>query len=140
MKYGKGDRERRECVRHYSKGTFACQCCGMAFFKTLELHHVEENGNIRRKQVGKERPIDSWDPLKITLLPGTELNAYYQDIINRGFEDIMMVLCANCHKASERWRHRGIVYCYIHHKEMRIEYQGNQFDEHFNPPLWEEPA
>lgn len=58
-------------------GGYKCNCCGESNPHFLQIDHVYNDGNKHRKKIGSG-------------------NAFYRDIIEKGFPDCFQVLCSNC--------------------------------------------
>ena len=71
-----------KCIMAY--GGYRCACCGETEPLFLQLDHIENNGNIHRKQEG---------------ISGARL---YRDLIKQGFPPGFQVLCANCNHGKHR--------------------------------------
>jgi 5-methylcytosine-specific restriction endonuclease McrA len=57
-----------------------CTCCGQTNYKYLELDHVNNDGNLHRKDINRK--------------------SSYQYIAKYGSTYDLQVLCANCHRAK----------------------------------------
>ncbi|HEA68231.1 MAG TPA: hypothetical protein ENI07_15635 [Desulfobacterales bacterium] len=70
------DREAKEIVVKAYGGK--CECCGESIIEFLTIDHINGDGHLHRRKVGKGRKI-------------------YQDLINLGFpKDNYRLLCFNC--------------------------------------------
>src|SRR3954454_8102912 len=54
-----------------------CICCGQTNKKYLELDHINNDGNLHRRNGS---------------------SAYYRDILTKGSKHPIQLLCANCHR------------------------------------------
>jgi hypothetical protein len=77
---------RREVIGYYSKGTFACMCCGESEFDFLAIDHVSGNANRISKEQGLPRAG----------------NHFYKWLFKNNFPDGYETLCANCNLSKEK--------------------------------------
>ena len=64
----------------------ACMCCGITVEKYLQLDHVNNDGNVHRKQIRRYN----------------NGGLSYSWACQNGFPPILQLLCANCHQAKSR--------------------------------------
>ena len=69
-------RQRYECIEHYSDGKMNCNCCSENIYMFLEIDHIENNGNKHRKELGNSN-LESW-------------------LIRNNFPKGFQILCSNC--------------------------------------------
>ncbi len=85
--------KRFEVIKHYSSGTFKCNCCGESDYRFLQVDHINENGSSHRKSV----------------------SCIFTDIIDMGYPEEYQILCINCNSA--RSKNGGI----CPHKDVPID-------------------
>lgn len=71
-----------ECFNHYSLGEIKCNCCGVKDLMFLTLDHINNNGNIERKQLKSSG------------------NSFYYWLRKRNYPMGYQVLCFNCNHAK----------------------------------------
>jgi hypothetical protein len=79
-KYGKNIVNKLEVFVHYCKGEPRCSCCGERTLEFLTLDHFNDNGKEHRIKLEAS-------------------NLYTWAIKNNFPEDIVSVVCCNCHYA-----------------------------------------
>jgi hypothetical protein len=77
---------RRKVIGYYSKGTFACMCCGESEVDFLAIDHVTGNANRASKEQGLPRA-------------GT---SFYRWLFTNDFPDGYETLCANCNLSKQK--------------------------------------
>lgn len=65
----------------------ACACCGESEPSMLEIDHVNNDGNVHRKQYNAR---------------GNSCYRFYKDIVDQGFPSSFQLLCANCNKSKHK--------------------------------------
>lgn len=68
---------RIEVLSHYSGGKPKCKCCGERTDQFLTLDHINNDGNIQRRELGQRKPM-------------------YRRLRRLGFPAGYQVLCWNC--------------------------------------------
>jgi hypothetical protein len=71
---------RLSILEHYSNDKIKCKCCGENIIEFMCLDHIEGNGNLHRKQVGK--------------------NGVLKWIVKNNYPSGFQVLCHNCNMAK----------------------------------------
>jgi len=71
--------QRRTVIGYYSNNEFNCKCCNESEYKFLTIDHINNDGNIHRKEfkINSGNKLISW-------------------IIKNNFPDIFQILCFNC--------------------------------------------
>lgn len=72
------DRMRMACIRHYSKGSMSCACCGEKELEFLTIDHQEGGGRKHRQRIG-------WGG-----------SSFYRWLVREKFPGGYQVLCMNC--------------------------------------------
>lgn len=78
-------KQKQQCISVYSNQENKCQCCGNSDMEVLCLDHINNDGNIHRKEV-----------------LGINRGKLYQWAINNDFPAIFQVLCLNCNIKKQR--------------------------------------
>ena len=74
------NKQRYECIFHYTNGKMCCSCCGEKEYLFLEIDHLNGGGNKHRKSVTSDK-IAAW-------------------LIRCKFPKGFGVLCCNCNKGK----------------------------------------
>ena len=77
--------EKTTCIAHYSNNQNKCCKCGNNDIEVLCLDHINDDGNIHRKEVA-----------------GINKGSIYRWLIKNNFPSLLQVLCLNCNIEKER--------------------------------------
>ena len=78
---------RHNLLKHYSKNTFQCACCGEKHIEFLTIDHVNGGGNEHRRQIG-----------------GSGGYNFYRWLKRNNFPNGFQVLCHNCNWAKGHYK------------------------------------
>ena len=78
-------RDKYLCFKHYTKGKYACECCGEPNYFFFTFDHLDEMGSIHRRETG-----------------GLSSGNLAQHLRVNNFPSGIQILCYNCNYAKAR--------------------------------------